>query len=230
MKKLILFDIDGTLITRCLVHEASFSAGFQKVFGVDATVNEIHAVGKTDKRIAIEVLKNRGFTEKQIILKIDQVFDEMTTYCRDNIAFDDSFEAIPHVKGLLVELVNRGHFLGLVTGNVERIAKMKLRKVGLSDFFKVGAFGDSSEIRSQLVISAINNAKEELKIRFDGKDVFIVGDTPLDIEGGKQAGVKTIAVSTGSYKISELRRHNPDHLFTDFSDISSIIKVIEKIH
>ena len=95
------------------------------------------------------------------------------------------------------------------------------------DFFKVGAFGSDSEIRSELVEKAIKDVEEKLKIRFDKNDVFIVGDTPLDIECGKNAGVKTIAVATGPYKINELEKYNPDYLFKNFSNSTSIIKAVE---
>ena len=228
-QKLILFDIDGTLVTRDRVHDVSFSIGFKKAIGIDVNVVEIYGVnsGKTVRSIVSEILEKKGFTGKEILSKVDDVFNEMVKYYEEKIEFDQSLESIPHVMELLEELERRGYVLGLVTGNVERIAKLKLKKVGLSDFFEIGGFGDSSTIKGELALEAIQKASEKLKIKFDKKNVFVVGDTPLDIKCGKEIGVKTIAVSTGPFRADELMRHNPDYLFNDFSDVKSILKTIE---
>jgi phosphoglycolate phosphatase len=194
-------------------------------------VVEIYGVnsGETVRSIVSEILEKKGFTEKEILSKIDDVFNEMVEYYKERIEFDQSPKPIPHVMELLAELERRGCILGLVTGNLERIAKLKLKKVGLLDFFRIGGFGDSSTIRSELALEAIKKASEKLKIQSNKKDVFIVGDTPLDIECGKEIGVKTIAVSTGPFRIDELKRHDPDYLFNDFSDVSSILKAIHGV-
>jgi len=230
-QKLILFDVDGTLVTRDRVHDICFSVGFRKVIGIDVNVVEIYGVnsGKTVRSIVSDILEKKGFTGNEVLSKIDDVLDEMVEYYEEKIESDQSLESVSHVMELLAELERRGCVLGLVTGNVERIARLKLEKVGLLDFFRIGGFGDSSTIRSELALEAIKKANEKLKIQFDKKDVFVVGDTPLDIGCGKEIGVKTIAVSTGPFSIDELKRHNPDYLFNDFSDVSSILKAIEGI-
>lgn len=227
-KKLVLFDIDGTLVTRCLIHETSFSIAIKKVFGIDVNITEIPAAGRTDKWIVIELLKRKGLQIERILPKIKKVYKEMSNYFQEKIKNDESFERISNVEILLNNLKIRGHVLGLLTGNVERIAKLKLKKVGLLKYFEDGGFGDISEKRSDLVEIAMKNIEHKLKIKFDKKDVFIIGDTPLDIECGKFSGVKTIAVSTGPFSLDELKKYNPNYLFEDFSNTDDIIKAIEK--
>lgn len=229
-QKLILFDVDGTLVTRNRVHDVSFSAGFKKAVDIDVNVVETQGVnsGKTVRRIVSELLETKGFTKKEIASKFNDVLNEMFKYYEEKIELDPSLKSIPHVMELLVELERAGYILGLVTGNAERIAKLKLKKVGLSNFFSgIGGFGDSSMSRRELAIQAIRKASEKLGIKFDKKDVFVIGDTPLDVACGKEIGVKTIAVATGPFKADELKRHNPDYLFNDFSDVKSVLKAIE---
>jgi len=230
-QKLILFDVDGTLVTRDRVYDVSFSVGFKKAVDIDVNVVDTHEAkpGKTVRRIVSELLETKGFTKEEIRFKVNDVLDAMLKCYEEEIEFDPSLTSTPHVMELLVELERRGYVLGLVTGNAKNIAKLKLKKVGLSNFFSaIGGFGDSSMSRRELALEAIRKASEELGIKFDKKDVFVIGDTPLDIACGKEIGVKTIAVATGPFKADELKRHNPDYLFNDFSDVKSVLKALER--
>lgn len=226
MTKLVLFDIDGTLITRCLIHEEAFSVGF-KVLNIDADIREFPCAGRTDKWIIMEVLKKKGISKKQISDNIRKVYEEMINYMRERIKKDNSFSIIPGVKKLLENIEKRGHFMGLVTGNIEEIAILKLQKTGISSFFLFGGFGDISEDKGDLIEIAIKNAENKIGIKFNKNDVIIIGDTPIDVECGKKSGIKTIAMATGPYSFEELEKCNPDFLFKDYRNISSIIKAIE---
>lgn len=224
-RKLLLFDIDGTL-----VNDASFQKGlFKEVFGIDDAdfLKNYANSGKTVRTVITEILEKKGFSRKEAVHKMNYFFNELVKYYKEKIESEHSFECIPYTRELLTELKRRGHILGLVTGNIEEIAKLKLEKVGLLDFFTIGGFGDSSMIRSELALEAIKKVKRKLKIRFDKKDIFIIGDTPSDIECGKELGVKTIAVSTGPFRMDELKMHNPDYLFNNFSDIKLVLRNIE---
>jgi phosphoglycolate phosphatase len=228
-RKLVLFDVDGTLITKCRLHPGgAFSEGFLKVYGIDFEWKSGIRTGMTDKRIIIEILRERGFDERIIREKMTQMFAAMTRYVEENIKEDNSFHEMPHVRELLVELEKKGDILGLVTGGVEKIAKLKLKKLGLMGFFKVGGFGDSSENRSHLVLQAIKMADEKFKCKFDNKDVFVIGDTPRDVQCGKEARVKTIAMATCHDTLFELKKHNPDCAFADFSEWEKIVWAIHK--
>lgn len=220
-----MFDIDGTLVS-----DASFQKGlFKKVFGIDEAdfLKNYANSGKTVRSVITEILEKKGFSKEEILSKMDSVLTEIVKYYKEEIESGQSFECIPYVRELLVELKSRGYVLGLVTGNIEEIAKLKLGKAGILDFFSIGGFGDSSTSRRELALGAIKKANEKMKIRFDKKDIFIVGDTPSDIDCGKDIGSKTIAVSTGPFRMNELKTHNPDYLFNNFLNVNLIIKAIE---
>lgn len=226
-KKLILFDNDDTLITgKNKVHRQSFSVGIKKLFNVDVNVDEIKVSGKTDTKIVIELLTKRGFSVEEIRPKLKEVFEVMTDFVKENIR-DSGIIVNEGIKELLQELKDRGYILGLVTGNLEKIAELKLKEVDLFEFFKVGAFGEVSEFREKLIEKAINQAETEFNIKISKKDVFYVGDALLDVETGKKAGVKTIAIATGVHSKEELEKSNPDFIFNKV-DKDSIIKIIEK--
>jgi len=227
-RKLVLFDVDGTLITRCRVHEESFSVAFRKVLGIELGEKDTGSAGQTDRKIVTELMRKKGLDEKTIRSGVGHVFAAMSKHVEGNIKKDNSFHEIPHVMELLVELEKRGDILGLVTGNVEKIARLKLQKLGLLDFFEVGAFGNTSEKRSDLAMKAIKGAERKFKTKIDKKDVFVIGDTPRDIESGKETGVRTIAMATGPFTLFELKKHNPDYAFADFSEKDKIVQAMHK--
>ena len=225
MNKLVLFDIDGTLIKiNNKQRKLSFSYAFKKVYGVDTDIDIIDHAGKTDKKIIMEVLKKEGLDEKNIRLKIDEVMKEITTFFERNIS-EDKFCLLDGVQALLKELSKNNILLGLVTGNLEPIARAKLKNVNLNNYFQLGGFGSDAEDRVNLVKIAIKRAENNFSFKFN-KNVFLIGDTPRDIQAGKEAGVKTIAVSTGSYSGQELKAENPDFLFKDLIHKEEILRVI----
>lgn len=225
--KLILFDIDGILIRgRNESHRKSFSIAIKKLFNVDVNVDEIKPSGKTDTRIVIEMSNKRGIPQEIVKAHLKEIFTIMVSYVKEHVA-ESNLEVVPHIEELLEELKQRGHILGLLTGNLEEIAKLKLKKVGLLEFFQVGGFGEISETREKLAENAIEQVETKFGTKVDKKNVFYIGDAPLDIECGRNVGIKTIAVATGPHPKEELTKLKPDFLFDDFSDFKHIIEVIE---
>lgn len=223
-KKLILFDIDGTLI------EAGISAiGFliEKHFGTISHKSEDYVEGATFRKILVGKLKRAGIEKPEE----DPRFE---TAVRDSESIAKMIESgaeitkIPGVEDLILKLQNGGNVLGLLTGNSENVSKVKLEAVDLWKYFGVGAYGSETKVRSELVEIAIKNAKAKLGTWFDKNDIFLVGDTVVDIECAKEAGVKIIAVSTGKESFEMLEEGNPDFLFKDFSDVDAIVEAIEK--
>ena len=224
MEKLLLFDVDGTLIDKCEAHKTAFRVALKSVLGVEWTPGVSYA-GRMDRFIISDILRKKGFSENQIASNMDAIINEMISYVRKNIASDTS-KAIPHVMEILPELKKR-YTLGLLTGNIEKIAELKLGHAGLMNFFSCGGFGEVTEKRSDLVGIATKNAEEKTGKKFSKSSIFVIGDTPHDIACGKENGVKTIVVCTGPYSRKELEKHNPDYLFDDFSDTDAVIKAIE---
>ena len=132
---------------------------------------------------------------------------------------------MPGVRELLKELAERNVLIGLVTGNLEPIARGKMELLGLSQYFKVGGFGSDDIKRVNLVRLAIKRAEESFNFQPDN-NVFLFGDAPQDIKAAKEAGVKAIRVTTGVYSKEDLLRCDPDYILEDLTDTKRILNII----
>jgi phosphoglycolate phosphatase-like HAD superfamily hydrolase len=225
MNKLALFDIDNTLIRSSKVHRLSFSEGFRKVYGVDTSIDIINHHGMTDQLIIIEVLKKNGLKEKEIKSKLKKCTEVMIDYFNKNIDGEEIM-VLDGVRKLLEELNKHKVLIGVVTGNLEPIARGKLKKAGIDHYFKVGGFGSDDAKRSNLVRIAIKRAEENFDFRFSRNNVFLFGDAPQDIKAGKEVGVKTIGVTTGIYSKEELEKAGADFILESLKDTDKILKII----
>jgi phosphoglycolate phosphatase-like HAD superfamily hydrolase len=224
-KKLILFDIDGVLIKEgTLLGRWSFA--IKKIFDVDADINQIKASGKTDINILYELARTSGISESEVERHMNELLYALIEYVKNHI-HETKIHTQDGVENLLKELKNRGYFLGLVTGNVEANAKIKLEKIKLYQFFDLGSFGDKFSTRSEIIEDVIKKAESKLRTNIDKNDVFYFGDSPLDVKAGKESGIKTIAVATGSYSKEDLQKTNPDFVFQDLSDFKKILNIIK---
>ncbi|NPA22280.1 MAG: HAD family hydrolase [Candidatus Micrarchaeota archaeon] len=221
MAKLLLFDIDGTLMkTSSLdLHVKAFSHGFRKVYGIDTHIGKLgkRSYGQLDKRIIYEVLKLHGLSDQTIFSRIDEMIEEMSDYFVKHVK-DARMEAIPGVKEALEQLKRKeGLVLGLLTGNLERIAWAKLEKMGIKDYFSLGAFGNEAMERYKLVEIAKQKVQQAIE------ETYVIGDTPRDIEAAKKGGAISIAVTTGNFDEEGLRQHNPHYLISDLRELERII-------
>jgi phosphoglycolate phosphatase-like HAD superfamily hydrolase len=224
MDRLVLFDIDRTLIDRSRCHHNAFSYAFKKVYRVDADIRIINYGGMTDPAIAIEVLKKMMLNEDVICSKLPQCMNVIVDYFLKNLK-RDRIHILPGVNDLLESLTNNGILLGLVTGNLEPIAWGKLESIHINHYFKFGGFGSDNINRTELVKAAIKKAQSSYN--FNGT-TFVIGDTPRDIKAGFEADAKTIAVATGTYSMDELKKYNPDFLFDDLRKTKSVLNVVMK--
>ena len=226
MDRLVLFDIDNTLIKKSRGHHKAFSFAFKKVYGVEATIDAINYYGMTDRQIIREVLKTKGLNDQIIYSKIEECMEAMVEYFNKAIENED-IKALKGAKKLLKELEKHGVVIGVVTGNVEGIAKTKLKKAGLSSYFKVGAFGSDDESRAKLVKLAIRRAEKMFGLS-SNIEAFVVGDTPRDMKAGKEAGVKTIGVATGFYSERELKEAGADFVLRSLEEKDKFIDIVLK--
>ena len=225
MDKLVLFDIDKTLTRGARGHHVAFSMGFKDVFGIDADIDEVEHEGMTDWQIITEVLKNRGIDEKIICLKMMDCMRSMVDYF-DKVVAEEKMLVLGGVPELLEELKENNILIGLVTGNLEPIARAKMKKVNLNDYFKLGGFGSDDINRANLVRLAIKRA-EDLGFIFEN-NVFLVGDALRDVKAGREAGVKIIGVATGRYSREELLVAGADFATQDLKNKEEILKIILK--
>ncbi len=227
MNKLVLFDIDGTLIGgENKSHKFSFSYAFKKVYGIDTNIDIIDHPGKTDQQIIIEVLKKKNLDEKQIKSKITECMKIMVDYFNKFINNENIF-LLDGVQELLDELNKNGFIMGLVTGNLEDIARSKLKKVDINQYFKAGGFGSDDTNRANLIKLAIKRTGSNFLFKFSN-NVFLVGDTPRDMKAGKSAGVKTVGVTTGIYSKEQLKDAGADFVVPDLKNKEAILKIILK--
>lgn len=223
-QKLVLFDVDGTLITGTVEHEKAFSDAFRTVYGVNTNISIINHLGMTDQEVIIKVLKKNGLAESEIKPKIGECMDVMVKSFQKLIK-ESSFKPLRGARKLLRELSERDVLMGLATGNLEEIARGKMRKLRLNDYFKVGGFGSDDIHRANLIRLAIKRAEKKFNFKPDN-NIFLFGDTPRDINAAKEAGVKIIGVKTKICSKEDLLKCDPDYILEDLSNTDEILTII----
>jgi phosphoglycolate phosphatase len=217
MSKLILFDVDQTLVDALEHHEFAFRKAFKEVFNVDAELTEINFYGKTVPNITRELAGLKGIPSETIESKLTETIERVEYFFTESIKKGE-IRVLPGVRELLEKLKRSSHFLGIVTGNPEGITQSILAKGKLEDYFNIFVYGSEGKDRAELVAMAISRAELKFGTKFLGKNVAIVGDSIHDIESGKPFGALTIAVNTGHHSKEELMKQAPDYLFRDLTD------------
>lgn len=222
---LFLFDIDGTLVRRLPpAHRDALCVACREVYGVALAARDLGGTaGMTDSAIARRTLLAAGVDAATITAGMPAFFAAAAD-AYDRLVDDDlrAFHT-PHAEDALRWLVGRGAALGLVTGNIERIAWRKLGAAGLAEYFRCGAFGNEAEAREALPPLALARARETFGRSFTPREVYVVGDTPSDIACGAASGLRTIGVATGPEHTREhLRTCQPDFLLDDLRGLETL--------
>ncbi len=185
--------------------------------------------GKTDRQIVRESMRGAGFSDHDIDSRMDRVVAAYVAGLPSRLS--DPRRGVGMYPGIaaLIDAVHRRDdiVLGLLTGNVEPGARLKIASVGL-DFeqFRVNAFGSDHEVRRELPGIAHARMLQEFGVELRGRDVVVIGDTPADIDCGRSLGARAIAVATGAYSVDELAAHNPYAVFSDLSDTVAVMATI----
>ncbi len=223
-KRLYLFDIDGTLITSGGAGVTSFTEAVRDFCGSTAALEGINFAGNTDTGIARSVLEAAGMepTEANIM----GLLDAYLSILPHRMGLHDG-RLLPGITSLLDTLKDRPDcVLALLTGNLAQGAEVKLSHYGVWHYFGFGAYADDHHVRNELGPVAAARAFEEHGEEFPPDRIYVIGDTPRDIECGKAFGAKTVAVATGHYSREALASHDPDFLFDDFSDPDAVMAAI----
>jgi phosphoglycolate phosphatase-like HAD superfamily hydrolase len=225
--RLILFDIDGTLIFGHGVGHRALVRAMQDVFGTAGTHEGYDWRGKTDPLIVGDLMRQAGIPEEAIAARLPECFDRYVCYLEDSLANGHRIDVLPGIAKLLPALAACSDALvGLLTGNVERGAVAKLRPTGLLPFFRVGAYGSDDPDRRRLPVIAQGRVRTLTGRDIDFRDMTIIGDTPLDVDCARACGARAVAVATGQHSISELAACNPDDVFPSFADVEAVTRVL----
>ena len=227
MEKLILWDIDGTLLYSGGVAGEAMRAAMERVYG-RATSTERHAyAGKTDQQIILETFAERAHAD--LLPHLDHF---TTVYLAELESRRDQFLArgyvLEGVTAALERLANAPVVQSLLTGNIKPVARFKIDLVGLTRYFDfdAGAYGSDHHIRANLVPIAAERAAQRYGRAFIGRYVVVIGDTPNDIDCGRAAGARTIAVATGPFGVDELRAHGADVALVSLADTEALIAAV----
>jgi phosphoglycolate phosphatase len=223
-KRLLLFDIDGTLVSTGGAGVVALKRVVEKRHGVKDDLGDIEIAGRTDSGIAADILKKYG--EPQEEKDVQTFLDQYVAFLRETLLTTRG-EILPGLLEILKQMKGRpDRVLGLLTGNVKRGAELKLQHYGLWEFFEFGAFADDHHDRNYLGEFARKRAQEKHGHDFAAARIDVIGDTPRDIACGKAFGARTVAVATGMWSCEQLAQHHPDFLFDDLSNVGEVIRVL----
>lgn len=226
-RRLVLFDIDGTLLTAAGAGRVAVARAMEEVFGPVGSLANHPFGGKTDPQIAFEVLGPLGWARADIEARLPALFDRYLAYLEEELPRSERARLMPGVVPLLDALAREGNAtLALLTGNLARGAAIKLAHFGLGGRFAFGAFGSDHGDRHELPAIAVDRAEAAVGYRHFGKEIVIIGDTEHDVACGRALGVRSIAVATGPFGVADLAAHDPDHVFEDLADTEAVLRAI----
>ena len=227
-KKLVLFDIDGTILWTDGAGRRAIHSALREVFG-SIGPSDYWFDGKTDRQIVRDLMRLDGHADEGIDERMDRLLGRYVECLSTELeGIDFRASVLQGVPELLDALEARDDVvLGLLTGNVEPGARAKLLAVGVNpDRFAVGAFGSDHEHRPALPAIAQQRARERLGLDVPGHDVVVIGDTPADIECARSVGARAIGVATGRFPVEELERHGAVAVFADLTDTDAVVSAI----
>jgi phosphoglycolate phosphatase len=225
--KLVIFDLDQTLVDLISVHDATVHELFKTYFGVEASLYEIDFAGKSLTDNFIELARLKGIPDSQFIDKSKSLLESYEQIFQSKIPASASEYILPGVIPLLESLSKTDNFVVLYTGDSPGVTHRVLQVTGLDKYFRFSVHGTEASSRVELARMAINKAEKLAGASFEGKDVVIIGDSIHDVECGNQLNALTIAVATGFHSEQELMSRKPDYLLKNLEDYQLLLHLIE---
>ncbi len=205
----VLFDIDGTILVTGGAGGVAWQRAFEELHGVEANVAEHTDAGMTDPEIAAiifrEVIGREGTQEER-----SKAIGCYLKHLPDAVAESPGYRVMPGIEELLPRLIEAGVLLGLVTGNIEAAAHIKLARAHLNRFFSSGGYGSDSADRTEVTKAALARSRLVSGGTLADGACIAVGDTPRDVTAGHGAGIAVVGVATGSYSVEQLRKAGAD--------------------
>jgi phosphoglycolate phosphatase len=220
MIRLVLFDIDGTLVHTGRAGSRAFGKTMASAFKAPESVEKIRFGGRTDPSLARELFALNGIPATPENFRR---FFESYVFWLDHLVANSNGEICRGVSEFIRELQGSPDppMPGLLTGNIRLGAEIKLRRYGLWEIFETGGFADDGEDRNHIAAIALERGRRVLGGNLRGEEILVVGDTPHDVRCGQFIGAKVLAVATGGATLEELRHHKPDWAVADLTRVSA---------
>jgi phosphoglycolate phosphatase-like HAD superfamily hydrolase len=227
--KLIIFDLDQTLVDFIAVHDRVTQSLFKEFFTMEARLTEIDFAGKSLNDNFRELARLKNIPEDIFRKKGQQLLESYETTFSKSLPIDAAKYILPGAKELLSELSKTDHIIALYTGDSPGIVNSVFRATNLGKYFKFCLYGTEVETRADMVRLAVEKAEKLTGREFRGKDVVIIGDSTRDIECGKPFKALTIAVATGFHSQVQLSATGPDYLFANLKDYRKVLRAVEQL-
>jgi phosphoglycolate phosphatase-like HAD superfamily hydrolase len=217
MIKAVLFDIDGTLLHTGGAGAVAWQRAFLELYEVEANIEEHTHAGMTDPEIAEIVFREVLGRDGSDVERAEAIGCYLG-HLAATVAESEGYFVIPGIEELLPRLVEQGILLGVVTGNIESAAHIKLARGDLNKYFAFGGYGSDSRSRTALTKKALERGAEVSGAQLDLDQTIAIGDTPRDVKAGHGAGIHVVGVATGSYSVDELKESGADWAIENVSD------------
>lgn len=227
MRKLVLFDIDGTLLITGGAAKKAFIRAVAETYGTVGRLETFPFDGKTDPQIIRLVMREAGVPEDVVEKRLQACLALYVRYNEEELPRATKAVLYPGVKDVL-DLLSKDKrvTLGVLTGNVEQGANQKLAMFGLAPYFAFGVFGSDSPDRVELARLVLRRAREVTGLGFEPTETFIIGDTEFDIACAHAVGANAVGVATGNYGLERLTSHGPELVFRDYSNPQAVYQGI----
>jgi phosphoglycolate phosphatase-like HAD superfamily hydrolase len=212
----VLFDVDETLVHTGGSGARSWKAAFKKLYDIPADIGEHSSAGETDPQVARATFKAVIGREPSDV-ELDQIYVQYLLNLADDILVSEGYRMLPGADRCLAALGEAGVLLGLVSGAMEGAARTKLIPANLNRYFIFGAYGSDSPDRAELTGIAIEKAAL-LHADLTPTQVFVVGDTPRDLDAARAAGAVSVGVASGRYSVDELAKAGADHVIGSLTE------------
>jgi len=223
MKQLLIWDIDGTLMDCQGVGRLALNTTLERLYGIEEGFRTINFSGTVDRQI-IDAAKHL-----HALSSFDEAafWEQYKEILRVEIKKNPNIKMLKGVQNLLERLKNEPDLYQVIsTGNAQVGAWVKLEETRLATYFQHGVYGDQASDRTALVRQAVQKGQSLFETTFENNEIFVIGDTPLDIEAAHANGVRSIGVATGRYSVEALKKYQPEYLFEDFSDSGAFLKAL----
>lgn len=225
MPRLVLFDVDLTLIRTQWAGRAAMDAALTRVFGLTDPCRDLAFEGRTDRAIFMDAIALHRLAD----CDLEGVYRRATDAYVEELGpalVARAGVVLPGVEALLAALSASHRAVGLATGNMRRGAQLKLGHFALWDRFAAGGFGDATPVRAEVVLEGVRALAAFLGCDANPGDTVVVGDTPLDVAAARAAGARALAVATGSFDVAALASSGADWVLEDLSDTARVLSIL----